>query len=58
MEYEKPMDTTEQIAKSGKIVWLNENAYYQYYLKTSVNEWQRKVGHAAQLFTTKKEMGY
>ena len=44
---------------SGKIASLTESSWHPIYLKTSDNEWHRKVGDAAELYsslTSAKEM--
>ena len=47
MRYEKPLDTAEQIFRSGKPVYLK--AYYKNYLKDSDNEWQHKLASKAEI---------
>ena len=50
MEYGKGLDSAEDIVKSGIDVYLDEGSFHANYLKTSANEWERKIGNAAKYF--------
>ena len=47
MRYEKPLDTAEQIFRSGKPVYLKK--YYKNFLLDSTNEWHRKLANKAEI---------
>ena len=41
--YEKPIDSTEDLVKSGKEVWIVDGWWHKMYLNTSENEWHVKA---------------
>ena len=49
-EYEAPLDTAEDIVKSGKTVYMATNTWYKDFLQTSTNEWNRRIAREAKLF--------
>ena len=46
VEYEKPLDTAEQIFMSGRTVYLKK--FYKNYLKDSVNSWHNRLAKKAE----------
>ena len=46
VDLEKPLDTAEDIFKSGKSVSLMRGTYYYGFLAASENDWQRRISTA------------
>merc|ERR1719187_1892136 len=53
---EEPIDTTEQLVKSGKTIYLGRSGWHLSYHQTSDNIWYKKVGEMAQLYSDAPEV--
>ena len=49
VEYEKPIDTTEDLVKSGLDIWLSAGTWHKEYFITAANEWRVKAFEQAEI---------
>ena len=55
MEYGKPLDSSEDLVKSGIDLYIMEGSFVANFLKSSPNEWTRKIGNAAKYVKNHEE---